>query len=111
MNQPFIFDNPAYAIWVKSKENFLHEKMMKVEAWAASNSRGKISLYLYEKMNIHNYLKVLEEAIEKMMELRHILKDVLFLQICNARYHWPIEALEFYYGNNKIIIDWPQYFL
>ena len=47
-------------------------------------------------MNTQNYLKVLEEAIEEMKELRDISRDVLFLQIDNARYHWSIEALEFY---------------
>ena len=38
-----------------------------------------------------------------------ISRDVLFLQIDNARYHWSIEALEFYYENNIKIIDWPSY--
>ena len=60
-------------------------------------------------MNTQNYLKVLEEAIEEMKELRDISRDVLFLQIGNARYHWLIEALEFYYENNIKIIDWPPY--
>ena len=50
-------------------------------------------------MNTQNYLKVLEEAIEEMKKLR----DVLFLQIDNARCHWSIEALEFYYENNILI--------
>ena len=50
-------------------------------------------------MNTQNYLIVLEEAIEEMKELRDISKDVLFLQINNPRYHWSIEALEFYYEN------------
>ena len=45
-------------------------------------------------MNTQNYLKVLEEAIEDMKELRDISRDVLFLQIDNARYNWSIEALE-----------------
>ena len=27
-------------------------------------------------------------------------RNVLFLQIDNARYHWSIETLEFYYENN-----------
>ena len=44
-----------------------------------------------------------------MKELRDILRDVLFLQIDNARYHWSIEALEFYYESNTKIIDWPPY--
>ena len=38
-------------------------------------------------MNTQNYLKVLEEAIEEMKELRDISRDVLFLQIGNAKYH------------------------
>ena len=68
------------------------------------------SLYLYEQnMNTQNYLKVLEEAIEEMNELRDISRDVLFLQIDNPRYHWSIEALEFYYENNIKIIDWTPY--
>ena len=46
-----------------------------------------------------------------MKELGDISRDVLFLQISNARYHWPIEALEFYYENNIKIIDWPPYSL
>ena len=61
-------------------------------------------------MNTQNYLKVLEQAIEEMKELRDISRDVLFLQIDNARYHWSINALEFYYENNIKIIDWPLYF-
>ena len=60
-------------------------------------------------MNTQNYLKVLEEAIEEMKELRDTSRDVLFLQIDNARYHWSIEALKFYYENNIKIIDWPLY--
>ena len=56
-------------------------------------------------MKKYEYLKlfkVLEEVIEreKKKELRDISRDVLFLQIGNARYHWPIKALEFYYKNN-----------
>ena len=70
----------------------------KIGAWAAISSIGQKSLYLYEQnMNTQNYLKVMEEAIEEMKELRDISRDVLFLQIDNARYHWSIEALEFYY--------------
>ena len=56
-------------------------------------------------MNTQNYLKVLEEAIGEMKELRGISRDVLFIQIDNARYHWSIEALEFYNENNTKIID------
>ena len=44
-----------------------------------------------------------------MKELRDISRDVLFLQIDNARYHCSIEALEFYYENNIKIIDWSPY--
>ena len=75
-------------------------------AWAAISSTGKTSLYLYEQnMNTKNYLKVMEVDIEEIEELRDIKRDVLFLQIENARYHWPIEALEFYYKNNiKLLI-------
>ena len=108
----FYLDNPVGARWVKDKENYIHAKNKgrKVGAWAAISSRGKTSLYLYEhNMNTQNYLKVLEEAIEEMKELRDISRDVLFLQIDNARYHWSIEALEFYYENNIKIIDWPPY--
>ena len=76
----------------------------------AISSREKISLYLYEQiMNSQNYLKVLDEAIEEMKEFRDISRDVLFLQIDNPRYHWSIEALEFYYENNIQIIDWQPY--
>ena len=44
-----------------------------------------------------------------MKELRNISRDLLFLQIDNARYHSSIEALEFYYENNIKMIDWPSY--
>ena len=85
-------------------------KGRKIGEWAAISSRGKTSLYLYEQnMITQNYLKVLEKAIEEMKELRDISRDVLFLQIDNARYHWSIEALEFYYENNIKVIDWPPY--
>ena len=60
-------------------------------------------------MSTQNYLKILEMAIEEMKELRNISRDVLFLQIDNTRYHWSIEALEFYYENNIKIIDSPPY--
>ena len=36
-------------------------------------------------MNTKNYLKLLEEAIEGMKELKDILRDVLFFQIDNTR--------------------------
>ena len=49
----------------------------------------------------------MEEAIEEMKKLRDISRDALFLQINNARYHWSIKVLEFYYENNIKIIDWP----
>ena len=60
-------------------------------------------------MNNQNYFKVLKEAFEKIKELRDISRDVLFLQIDNARYHRSIEALEFYCKNNIKIIDWTPY--
>ena len=41
-------------------------------------------------MNTQNYLKVLEEAIEEMKELKNISRDILFLQIDNKRYHLSI---------------------
>ena len=44
-----------------------------------------------------------------MKELRDISRNVLFLQIDNARYHWLIEDLEFYYENNIKIIDLSPY--
>ena len=77
---------------------------------AVIRSRGKTSLYLYEQnMNTQKLFKVLKETMEEKKELRDISRDVLFLQIDNARYHWSIEALEFYYENNIKIIDWPPY--
>ena len=51
----------------------------------------------------------MEKAIEEMKELRDISRDVLFLQIGNARYDWSIEAHEFYYESNIKIIDWLPY--
>ena len=60
-------------------------------------------------MNTQNYLIVLEETTEEKKELRDISRDVLFLQINNASYNCPIEALEFYYENNIKIIDWSLY--
>ena len=42
-------------------------------------------------MKIQNYLKVLEEAIEEMEDIRDTSKDVLFLQIENVRYLSTIE--------------------
>ena len=99
----FYLDNPIGARWIKSKITIYMQNLKEENgAWTAISSRGKTSLYLYEQnMNTQNYLKVLEEAIEEMKELRDISRDVLFLQIDNARYHWSIEALEFYYEINK----------
>ena len=94
------------------KRKTLNIQKIKEENWGmgCNSSRGKTSLYLYKQnMNTQNYLIVLEEAIEEMKELRDISKEVLFLQIDNARYHWSIEALEFYYENNIKIINWPSY--
>ena len=94
------------------KTIFMQKIKEKIRAWAVIYSRGKTLLYLYgQNMNTQNYLKVLEEAIEEMKELRDISRNVLFLQIDNARYHWSIEALEFYYESNIKIIDWPPYSL
>ena len=42
--------------------------------------------------------------IEEIKKLRDISRDVLFLLIYYTRYHFPIEALEFYYENNIKII-------
>ena len=80
-------------------------------AWAAISSRVKKSLHLYEQnMNTQNYLKVLEDAIEEMKELRIFFQEMsYYFKIENARYHWLIEALEFYYENNIKTIDWPPY--
>ena len=64
---------------------------------AAISSRRKASLFFYEQnMNTQNYLNLLEEAIGEMKELKDILRDFLFLQIYITRYHWSIEAHEFY---------------
>ena len=46
-------------------------------------------------MNTQNYLKVLEEAIEEMKELRDISRDVLFLQIDNAKIISQLKHLNF----------------
>ena len=40
----FYLDNPALAIYVKSKENYKHAKK-----WASISSRRKTLLYLYEQ--------------------------------------------------------------
>ena len=42
-----------------------------------------------------------------MREIRN--SDIAYLQMDNARYHWIIEALEFYKDNNIKVIDWPSY--
>ena len=108
----FYLDNPVGARWVKGKENYMHAKNKgrEIRTWAEIRSRGKTSLYLFEQnINTQNYLKVLEETIEGKKEFRNISRDFLFLEIDNARYHWSIEALEFYYENNIKIIDWPPY--
>ena len=94
----FYYDNPVGARWVKSNENNIHAKNKggKIEVWAAISSRGKTSLYSYEQnMNIQNYLKVLEEAIEEMKELRDISRDVLFLKIDNANIIGQLKHLNF----------------
>ena len=61
-------------------------------------------------MKIQNYLKVLEEAIEEMEDIRDISKYVLYLQIENARYLCSIKEFEFYDENKIKIIDWQSYF-
>ena len=61
-----------YGLIIRKTNTF---KKIKKEnrTWVAISSRGKTSLYLYEQnMNTQNYLKVLEEAIEEMKELRDI---------------------------------------
>ena len=61
--------------------------------------KRKTSLYLYQQMmNIQNYFKILEVAIEEIKKkLRDISVYIYFLQIDNLRSHCSIETLEFYY--------------
>ena len=109
----FYLNNPVGARWIKSKENYIHAKN-KGRNWGTGCNKLKrksITVFVWKNMNIKNYLKVLEEAIEKMKELRGISRDILFLQFDNERYHRSIKALEFYYENNIKIIDWSQYSL
>ena len=62
----------------KIKEEILGRVMQLVQE--------KTSLYLYKQnMNIKIHLKVLEKDIEGMMKLRDISRNVLFLQINNAK--------------------------
>ena len=71
--------------------------------------KKKISFYLYEQnMNTQNFYSI-ERIYREIKKLRSISRDILFLQIGNARYHWSIEALEFYFENNIKTIDWPIY--
>ena len=64
-------------------------------------------LYLKKTINRDNYLKVLEEAVEEMLEIWNL--DTVYLQIDNARYHWTIDVVELYKENNIKVIDWLQY--
>ena len=57
--------------------------------------------------NTENYLRVLEEAVEKMKEITN--SETLYLQMDNARYHWTTKELEFYLEKSIKVIDWPPY--
>ena len=35
--------------------------------------------------------------------------DIIQLQFDNAKYHWTLEAFQFYYENEIRLIDWPPY--
>ena len=61
-------------------------------------------VFRWTKYENSNYLKVLEEAIEEMEDIRDISRDVLFLQIENARYLWSIENFEIYFENDINIL-------
>ena len=74
-----------------------------------AQEKKNITVFVWTKYEYTKSFKSIEEAIEEMKELRDISRDVLFLQIDNARCHWSIETLEFYYENNIKIIDWPPY--
>ena len=68
-----------------------------------------ITVFVWTKYKYPKLFKSIGIGYWREKELRDISKDVLFLKIDNARYHWSIEALEFYYENNIKIIDWPSY--
>ena len=80
------------------EKHLIHKKISKKTwAWDALAQEIDVTVLYEKKMNIQNYFKVLEEAIQEIKELINISRDVLFLQIENTRYPWSIEALKFYY--------------
>ena len=70
--------------------------------------KGKTSIFLYEEnLNCEHYLEILSESVIEMKEINE--SDIIQLQFDNAKYHWTLEALQFYYENEVRLIDWPPY--
>ena len=70
--------------------------------------KGKTSIFLYkENLNCEHYLENLSESVIKMKEINE--SDIIQLQFDNEKYHWTLEALQFYYENEVRLIDWPPY--
>ena len=106
----FYLDNPVGSLWLKETENIIHSKHKgrKIGAWAAINTKGKTSIFLYEaNMNSQNYLEILNQSVDEMKEI--IESDNIYLQMDNAKYHWTTDAFQFYYEKNVKLIDWPPY--
>ena len=89
--------NPVEIRWLKDHDNLIYfkKKGRKIGAWVTINANSKISLNLYEmNFNIENYLRILEETVEEMREIKNL--ETQYIQMDYARYHWTTETLEFY---------------
>ena len=96
----FYLDKSAAARGLRARKTIYMQNKGRKLGHGLQLFKRKTLMYLDEQnIKTQNYFKVLEEAIVKTKELRDISRDVLSLQIDNARYHWQIEALEFYYEN------------
>ena len=106
----FYLDDPVRSLWLKDEENIIYSKNKgrKIGEWAAINMKGKTSIFLYEEnLNCEHYLEILSESVIEMREINE--SDIIQLQFDNAKYHWILEALQFYYENEIRLIDWPPY--
>ena len=69
----FYLDNPVGARWLKDQDNLIFSKKKEEKLERGLSLMQMVKLrYIYMEMNFNteNYLKVLEEAVEEMKEIK-----------------------------------------
>ena len=93
----FYLDNPVGARWVKSKQNYIHEKKLGRKLWHGLQLAQKekdlcicMSKYEYPKL-----FKSIGRGYSRDEGTRNISRDVLFLQIENTNIIGQLKHLSF----------------